>query len=71
MSLKKETLIINEIWPSTHNGIGVSWSANIGWGECVLYFDEKNNLHADTECMGKDFVKILFEKIIENNIIID
>ena len=71
MSIKKETLTIDEIWPASHNGIGIYWSANIGWGECVLYFDEQNKLHADTEYMGKDFVKMLFDKIIENHIIID
>lgn len=49
--------------------VNIKWSANIGWGECdLVYCDGK--LYADTECMcsneDKEFLKILFDKIIED-----
>lgn len=72
--LKIENLTIDDVWPAS-SGIGISWSANIGWGDYVLYFDENNNLHADTECMdsGKDkqFTQAILKKLVDQIIIDD
>jgi hypothetical protein len=43
----------------------ISWSANIGFGE-VLFYKEDDKWCADTECMSKDFCKLLFDKFLEN-----
>ena len=43
----------------------ISWSANIGFGEIVFY-KEGDKWYVDTECMSKDFCKLLFDKFLEN-----
>lgn len=42
----------------------ISWSANIGFGE-VCFYKKDDKWYADTECMSKDFCKLLFDKFLE------
>ena len=46
-------------------GFIISWCANIGFGE-VRFYKEDGKWYADTECMSKDFCKLLFNKFLEN-----
>ena len=48
------------------SGLIISWSANIGFGELTLYKqNNEDNWKADTECMGKDFVRMVLNKWID------
>ena len=49
----------------TGRGFIISWSANIGFGE-VCFYEENDKWYADTECMSKDFCKLLLDKFLEN-----
>jgi len=46
-------------------GFIISWCANIGFGE-VAFYKKDGKWYADTECMSKDFCKLLFDKFLEN-----
>lgn len=43
----------------------ISWCANIGFGE-VCFYKKEGKWYADTECMSKDFCKLLFDKFLED-----
>ena len=69
---------ITEIWPVStkicpDGGIGINWTGPIGFGECIIYW-ENDKLHADTEylCSNEDkrFLKTILNELI-NHIIID
>lgn len=47
------------------DGFIISWCTNIGFGE-VCFHEENEKWYADTECMSKDFCKLLFDKFLEN-----
>ena len=52
---------------SRGEGVILSWSANIGFGELTIYkrnADEK--WHVDTECMGKDFAQMVLNKWVDD-----
>ena len=53
------------ILSETCEGFIIGWSANIGFGELVFY-KEDGKWYADTECMSKDFCKLVFDKFLEN-----
>ena len=48
-------------------GVEISWSGNIGFGNMTLCIDKKTKkLKLDTECMGgKKFAKRMFNRIID------
>lgn len=48
----------------TADGFIISWSANIGFGS-VWFHRENGKWYADTECMSKDFCKLVFDKFLE------
>ena len=52
------------ILSETCEGFIIEWSANIGFGELVFY-KENGKWYADTECMSKDFCKLVFDKFLE------
>lgn len=66
MIMEIENLKITDVYLTTCGceGFVVCWSANIGFGE-VTFYKEKNKWYADTECMGKDFCKLLLDKFLE------
>ena len=43
-----------------HEGFIISWTANIGFGE-VCFYKKDGKWYADTECMSKDFCKLLLD----------
>lgn len=50
-------------------GIVLSWSANIGFGELTIYRDKEGGdgkWHADTECLGEDFVRMVLNKWVDD-----
>lgn len=49
----------------TPDGFILSWSANIGFG-AVWFHRENEKWYADTECMSKDFCKLLLDKFLES-----
>ena len=64
--LKDQKLVIHEIWPvSTEivplGGIGINWSGPQGFGEVTLYWDDNQELHADTEYMGEEFLNQILD----------
>lgn len=55
---------------SRGEGIIISWSANIGYGELTLYRgNEDNKWQADTECMckgdDKEFIRMVLNKLVD------
>ena len=74
--------IITNIWPiqnkevAPYGGIGINWAVRptknglFGWGELVLYWDDKGNLVADTEKMAnnenKTFIKNILIELANN-----
>ena len=52
--------------------INIKWSANIGWGECDLVYDD-GKLYANTECMcskeDKTFLRMLMNKLVEDCVV--
>lgn len=57
-----------------YNGLKISWSGDIGFGEYTITFNGKN-IHADSECMDdnndKNFLKALLEDLVNQTIIDD
>ena len=53
------------ILSETCEGFIISWSANIGFGE-VCFYKEDEKWHADTECMGKEFCKKVFDAFLDD-----
>lgn len=51
------------------NGVIISWSANIGFGELTLYQREDSKWKADTECMckgdDKEFIRMVLNKWVD------
>lgn len=55
---------------SRGNGVIISWSANIGFGELTLYHrNEDSKWKADTECMcnndDKEFIRMILNKWVD------
>lgn len=49
-----------------NGGIRIYWSSDkIGFGELTIYKDKNNKIVFDTECMSKDFVKAVLDKLVE------
>ena len=65
----QKTLVIDEWHPfvnDEYEGIRIQWVANIGFGQCDLYRPKgSEQWKADTEFMGKNFLKLLLEKIAD------
>ena len=57
--------ILRHLLSETCEGFKISWFANIGFGE-VVFYKQGGKWYADTECMSKDFCKLLFDKFLEN-----
>lgn len=53
------------ILSKTGEGFIIQWTANIGFGELIFY-KKDGKWYADTECMSKDFCKLLFDKFLES-----
>ena len=55
---KIENIQIEEVWcnrKEERQTIGISWSANIGWGELTIYRDSQDSeWEVDSECMSND-----------------
>lgn len=64
-----ENLQIDEVncFNNDHgNGVVISWSANIGFGELTLYRRHgEDKWEADTECMSKEFARMVLNKWID------
>ena len=70
--MKIENLQIDEVncfENSRGNGVIISWSANIGFGELTLYREEDNKWKAYTECMcnneDKEFIRMVLNKWVD------
>lgn len=55
---------------SRGNGVIISWSSNIGFGELTLYHrNDDNKWKADTECMcnneDKEFIRMVLNKWVD------
>lgn len=49
-----------------YEGLGIEWSANIGWGQCDIYRAKENDKWVvATEHMGRDFLKMLLKKLAD------
>ena len=56
------------------NGVIISWSADIGFGELTLYRrNEDNEWRADTECMCKgedtEFIRMVLNKWVDEMVV--
>ena len=65
---------IDGVWKVNTNivpdgGFGIDWSCDLGWGQLELYWGDDDKIHADTECMGKNFVKQVLTKLIDELVI--
>lgn len=51
-----------------YRGFKLSWiSDEIGWGEIDIYqFYKNNKIQIDDEYMGKEFIRRVFNKLLEN-----
>jgi hypothetical protein len=65
MKIKDLEIIDIQTLKYPNEGFTISWSANIGFGEIVFY-KEDGKWYIDTECMSKDFCKLVFDKFLEN-----
>lgn len=55
-------------WPGV---MAVEWIAkDIGFGQ-LLFYERKGRLHCQTECMDKDFVKAVMDKLLDGAKYID
>ncbi len=49
------------------NGFYISWSKEgYGFGELTIFIQEDGKLFIDSECMGEDFVKEVFNEVINS-----
>lgn len=47
-------------------GIAISWSADdIGFGEITIVKDKDGSIRIQSECMGKEFVKAVLDKLVD------
>ena len=47
-------------------GVVLSWgTANAGFGECTFYLQD-GKMQCQNECMSKEFIKTLFDFMLEN-----
>lgn len=53
------------ILSKTCEGFIIQWTANIGFGE-LIFFKQDGKWYAETECMSKDFCKLVFDKFLES-----
>lgn len=51
-----------------YKGFKLAWTSDeIGWGEIDIYqFHKNKRVQFDTELMGKEFVKKVFDKLLES-----
>ena len=63
--------VSTEVVPN--GGIWIDWSADIGFGQYVLYWGNDGKLHADTECMdsGEDkrWTRAMLMKLVDGIVI--
>lgn len=55
----------------TADAIKLLWNRYDGFGEIVIYQNDKKELIIETEYMGKQFVKDVLNDIVDNATIID
>lgn len=76
--IENPDITIDEVWPVSteicpNGGIGVDWTARIGWGQWTLYWGEDGKLHADTECLdnneNKLFTKAILHALVDEIVI--
>lgn len=57
-------LVIDGVY-GADGGLVIEWvCSNIGFGQLTLWAENDGKLHADTECMGVDFVKAVFRELL-------
>lgn len=70
MKLKEETLVVNDFHVFSneeYEGLEIRWVANIGFGSVTIYKEKTSDCwQIDDEFMGKDFVKTLLSKAVED-----
>lgn len=49
-----------------YEGLQIEWRGNTGWGQCDIYRAQGSwKWMANTEHMGRDFLKMLLEKLAD------
>ena len=67
MNPKFEGLEIGDVHIHANGkGFTVGWdSPKIGFGDLTIWLGEDGKIHADTECMSKEFVSLLLSKLVD------
>lgn len=65
---------IERLWPINtgiipNGGIGMDWSGVPGLGQLELFWGDDGKLYADTKGMGKDFLRGVLSKLVEEIVI--
>jgi len=52
-----------------HNGFRIEWDADIGYGQFDFFIEKEHpfNITIDNECMSKDFIKAVLNKIVDSS----
>ena len=78
VEIKDPHIEIERVWPVStkvvpNGGIGIDWSADIGFGQFTLHWGEDGKLHAYTECMDKGedklWTKLMLMKLADEIVI--
>ncbi len=55
------------VYAVPQNNFGISWgAAGIGFGEFFFYKGEGDKLLCDNECMSKDFIRAVLNKLVDD-----
>ena len=81
MDLTEQTVeyVIDEVWPVSTDlfpkgGIGIEWGGPIGFGQLELYWGDDDKVHAYTECLGREFLRMMLQLLahhLADEIVID
>ncbi len=55
-----------------HKGFGLDWSVTgIGFGQLYFTVDDQGVIHCDSETMGKEFIKMVLCRMVDQCVLSD
>lgn len=55
---------------SLHDKFSIDWSvASVGFGQLYFYTDENGTIHCESETMGKEFIKMVLCRMVDDCVV--
>jgi hypothetical protein len=52
-------------WEKNKGGMRIYWGGSIGFGHLDIFKDNNGNLLVETECLGKEFLRLILDSLYQ------